>query len=414
MRRVPTVLAAAATTLLLAATPAVAHGGGKPEPRPPTVKDVTGGLLGPLSLAIGPHGITYVSQDFAGLLTSVARDGTTTVLHGAEAGHEVGGVSYADRTITFTETFYGESDTSLSAVLKTVRTDRAGTPVGAPTVLADVHAFETASNPDGDVTYGLLETDPACLDQISEDAFLPGTYTGIVDAHPYATTTSRGTTYVADAGMNAILAHDRRGLRTVAVLPPQPLVVTADVAGQVGWPECVVGETYWWEPVPTDVEVGPRGQLYVTALPGGPEDPDVARGVVFTVDPRRGTVRQIATGFVTATDLAVTPTGTVYVAELFGGKISVVERGRLRTLVEVPLPGAVEWTGKGLVATTNALPGEGAPPDGRVTTVSLGKTKGHGGHGGHGGHSGHGGWGSGRDDWRGDRHGLGGWFDRDR
>lgn len=404
MRRVPTVLAAAATTLLLAAAPAAAHGGGKPEPRPPTVTDITGGLVGPLSLAVGPHGITYVSQDFAGLLTSVARDGTATVLHTAEPGHEVAGVSYADRTITFTETFYGESPTSLSAVLKTVRTDRAGTPVGAPTVLADVHAFETANNPDGDVEYGLLETDQACVDQIPEDAYVPGRYTGIVDAHPYATTSMFGTTYVADAGMNAILAHDRRGLRTVAVLPPQPLVVTAAIAAEVGWPECVVGETYWWEPVPTDVEIGPWGQLYVTALPGGPEDPDVARGVVFRVDPWRGTVRQIASGFVAATDLAVSPTGTVYVAELFGGKISVVERGGLRTLVDVPLPGAVEWTGKGLVATTNVMPGEGVPPDGRVTTVSLGKTKGHS----------HGGWGSWRDDWRGDRHGLGGWHDRDR
>ncbi|WP_454042561.1 ScyD/ScyE family protein [Cellulosimicrobium sp. Marseille-Q8652] len=405
MRRVPTVLAAAATTLLLAATPAVAHGGGTPEPRPPTVKDVTGGLVGPLSLAVGPKGLTYVSQDFAGALTSVARDGTATTIHTAEPGYEVGGVSYGDRRVVFTETFYGENPTSLAATVKTLRTDRSGRPVGSPTVLADIHAFETANNPDGGTSYGLLETDPACVAQVPPEP-VPAVYTGVVDAHPYATTSFLGTTYVADAGANAIFAVDRRGVRTVGVLPAQPYVITEALAAEVGWPACTVGETYWFESVPTDVEVGPWGQLYVSVLPGGPEDPSLGgRGVVYRMDPWRGAVRQVATGFVGATDLAVTEKGTVYVAEMFGGKISVVERGGLRTLVEVPLPGAVEWTGKGLVATTNVLPGEGVPPDGRVTTVTLGKTHGHGGWGG---------WGSWRDDWKDDRHGLGGWFDRGR
>ncbi|MFC8922021.1 ScyD/ScyE family protein [Cellulosimicrobium sp. NPDC057127] len=382
MRRVPTVLAAAATTLLLAATPAVAHGGGRPDPRPPTVTDVTTGLVGPLSLAVGHHGTTYVTQDFAGLLTAVDRRGTQTVLY-ESGGPEVAGVSYdGHRTLTFTETVADPETMAISAsAVKTLRLDRRGAPSGDPAVLVDTYAFEQANNPDAGVTYGLRDTDPACVAQIPENPMFPALYQGIEDSHAYATTSWLGTTFVADAGSNTVLSVDRRGtVRTVAVLPAQPATITPEAAAAVGWPECAVGQTYWFEPVPTDVEVGPFGQLYVTTLPGGPEDPSLglgARGAVYTVDPWRGRTRQVATGFVSATDLAVSPRGDVYVAELFGGRISEVKRGGPRTVVEVPLPAALEWDGRGLLATTNALPGEGAPPDGHLVRVDLGKRWGH-------------------------------------
>ncbi|WP_158068899.1 hypothetical protein [Cellulosimicrobium sp. CUA-896] len=48
-------------------------------------------------------------------------------------------------------------------------------------------------------------------------------------------------------------------------------------------------------------------------------------------------------------------------------------------MVEVPLPAAVERDGRGLLATTNALPGEDAPPDGHLVRIDLGKRWGHGG-----------------------------------
>lgn len=378
MRRVPTVLAAAATTLLLAATPAVAHGG-KPDPRPPTVTDVADGLVSPLSLAAGRHGTTYVTQNFAGLLTAVSRHGTPTVLYGSEGGAEVGGVSFRDRTITFTETLFADDEDDSTATVKTLRLDRHGDPRGTPRVLADVRSYEERHNPDGKVWYGLRKTDRSCIAQVPSTP-VPALYKGIVDAHPYATTTShRGTTYVADAGANDILSVSERGrIRTVAVLPAQPAVITAEAAASVGWPDCVVGETYWFEPVPTDVEIGPHGKLYVTTLPGGPEDESLgARGSVYTVDPWHGKVKRISTGFAGATNLAVTDRGTVYVAEMFGDRISEARRHGPRTLVEVPVPGGVEWTGKGLIATTNVLPGEGQPPDGHLVKISL-PTKGHG------------------------------------
>ena len=43
------------------------------------------------------------------------------------------------------------------------------------------------------------------------------------------------------------------------------------------------------------------------------------------------------------TDLAVSPSGTVYVTELFGGRVVKVTSGGLETVVELPEPAAVEF-----------------------------------------------------------------------
>ncbi|GAB3089973.1 ScyD/ScyE family protein [Isoptericola nanjingensis] len=383
MRRALTAAAAAATALLLAASPAAAHGG-KPAPKPPTVTEIASGLVTPLSAAVGAKGTSYVTQNFAGLLTEVDKRGDATVLYASANGEEVGGVSYRDRRLTFTETLIDDETGPVASSIKTLRLDKKGNPTGPARTLADVRAYEDANNPDGDVTYGFRDVDQACLDQAPPDG-IPVRYEGIQDSHPYATTRGWGTTFVADAGMNAILSVSDRGrVRTVAVLPAQPAVVTADAAAMFGLPDCVVGETYWFEPVPTDVEVGPWGQLYVTTLPGGPEDDSLgARAAVYRVNPWSGSVRMVAGDLLSATNLAVSPSGDVYVAELFGGKITQVTRHGNRTVVETALPAGLEWDHGDLLATTNALPGEGAPPDGHLVRVDLSRSHGHG-HGHHG------------------------------
>ena len=168
---------------------------------------------------------------------------------------------------------------------------------GTTSVVADLLAYETENNPDADVQYGFEEISDECAASLPPDIG-PPTYTGIVDSHAYAVAEGAHKWYVADAGGNDIIAVSSKGeVSTVAVLPPQPFVITAETAGVVGFPECTVGLTYNFEPVPTDVEVSNSGLLYVTTLPGGPEDPSLgARGSVYAVDPSNGEVTHVASG----------------------------------------------------------------------------------------------------------------------
>ena len=64
---------------------------------------------------------------------------------------------------------------------------------------------------------------------------------------------------------------------------------------RIGLPACVTGLNYKFEPVPTDVEMGPDGWLYVSSLPGGPEDGSLgAQGRVYKVNPANGKVVEVA------------------------------------------------------------------------------------------------------------------------
>ena len=139
----------------------------------------------------------------------------------------------------------------------------------------------------------------------------PATYRGIEETHPSLSTTSnRGTTYVADAGANAIFAIGPRGrVRTVAALPASVGTVTRAAAGGAGFPDCTIGKRYRFEAVPTDIELGPDGMLYVSSLPGGPEDGSAGRlASVYRVNPNNGRVVKVVGGMVTATGLAVART----------------------------------------------------------------------------------------------------------
>jgi sugar lactone lactonase YvrE len=145
-------------------------------------------------------------------------------------------------------------------------------------------------------------------------------------------------------------------------------------------PECVVGEKYAFEPVPTDVEIGPDGWLYVTSLPGGPEGPEMGpRGAVFKVNPWNGDTTVWADHILSPTGLAVADNGDVYVASLFGGEIlkftGDAERSRF---LSVNQPADVEYRDGDVFATVDALMGLSDPsapdasapkPAGRVIEV---------------------------------------------
>ncbi len=328
----------------------------------PSTQTLAKDLLSPLSLAVSRNGTTYFSQNFAGLLMrQKPGQKKPSVIYANKDGFEVGAVSEDRGSLRF-----ALSKNQRRGVIMAVGGN------GKPVAIGNIGIHEKKNNPDAKNSYGFRGLSDECAAQMPQDG-PPPAYKGIVETHPYATTMARGTTYVADAAANAIFGIPRRGkVTTVAVLPPVPAVVTAEAATQFGFPECVAGKKYYFEPVPTDVEAGPGGQLYVSTLPGGPEDGSLgALAAVYKVNPKTGKVTKVAGGLVSATGLAVASNGDIFVAELFRGRISRIKAGQSkpRGFINVPLPADVELSSRGMFATINALPGEDAPPAGKVVRI---------------------------------------------
>ena len=172
--------------------------------------------------------------------------------------------------------------------------------------------------------------------------------------------------YVADAAGNDILKVSKSGkISTYFVLRPQKIVVTADVAAGVGLPDCTIGKTYAFEPVPTDVEVKSNGSLIVSMLPGGPEDACLgARGAVIRVA-GDGEFANLASGFLGATNVAIGKGGRIYVAELFANRVSVLRDGVISTVADLPSPAGVEYANGTLYVSTDVF------GNGSVVTIDV-------------------------------------------
>ncbi|NYJ02553.1 streptogramin lyase [Nocardioides thalensis] len=319
-------------------------------PAQPTVIDK--GLVSPLSVAVNDDNVVYYSANFAGQLYRKAPGKPAKVVYQSKGGKEVGAISTVGKTVYFVSGF------NLMKLAK-----------GKVTKVAALGAYEKENNPDAEVSYGLVDPAAECLEAWpTGDEAPPAQYTGIVEAHPYGTAVVNGTVYVADAAANAILAVKGGKITTAAVLPAVPVEITEELATQYGIPEVCIGETYNFEGVPTDVEAGPEGMLYVSGLPGG-EIP--GKGYVATVDPESGETTELASGLVAAAGLAVLPNGTVYVSQLFAGEITkIAPNGSRSTFAGAPLPSAVEVKGKKLYATINVLAGlePGQKPGGKVVS----------------------------------------------
>jgi hypothetical protein len=149
-------------------------------------------------------------------------------------------------------------------------------------------------------------------------------------------------------------------------------VITAADAAALGAPSCLVGVTYAFEPVPTDVEVGRHGELYITTLPGGPEAPGFsARGSVYRLSGHH--LKRLATGFNGATNLAVTTSGRILVTELFAGRISTIEHGKPAPVLDLPRVVSVEFYRHAVYAGVNApMDDKGNPTgNGKVVKISV-------------------------------------------
>jgi len=334
-------LAVAVSASVLAPTQAAAPAPGK---------TVAKGLLSPLSVAVGDKGRVYYTENFAGKLL-VKRPGKPAKVVYSTQG-EVGGVSTEGKAVYFIAN---------TAVMKR-------NAAGKIRKIADLGAFEAARNPDKVYTYGAVGLSPDCAAQWPkgnpEQPLPPPSYNGIVESHPYATAVHKGDVYVADAAANAVFRIRKGKIKTVAILPPVETTITeAMTQGENGFPACSIGKRYRFEGVPTDVEYA-DGKLYVTGLPGGPEDGSVA-GSLFRVNLKKNKLKRIATGFVSATGVGVADDGNIYVSELFAGKVTrITPKGAKRTFLKTALPSAVEVVGKKVYVTENVLSGlSGQPGD---------------------------------------------------
>ena len=182
---------------------------------------------------------------------------------------------------------------------------------------------------------------------------------------------ANGTTYVADAGANAVFA----------ITPTGECPRSGPQAGEGpdhrerrskanGLPDCTVGKKYEFEAVPPMSRWGPTASLYVTSLPGGPEDGAPRRhGRVIRINPVTGKTRKVAGGLASPPAWRSRPTVTS-MSRAVRGVIARIRAGtaKVRTYTGLPMPAAVETTPTGLLATLTALPG--GNPRGKVVPIT--------------------------------------------
>ncbi|KUM37301.1 ScyD/ScyE family protein [Arthrobacter sp. EPSL27] len=375
MRTRLSLLATAATAAVFFSTgtaagaaPGNPSGGGGGDAGDKSAVLLTGGLVGPLHLSTGRNGSVTVSESFAGRLTRVDDAGTHSVLYETPDWSVAGNAQRDGRTYFLESQGAGPDPGELAGHVRIIEQD------GSQETLGDFAALETEENADGGTRYGFRDLPAGCASELPPN--MPETYQGEIDSHPYGIALTERTIYVADAGANSVVSVDARTgeTETMAVLPPRPYTITAEAAASNGLPACVVGTTYDFEAVPTDVAVGPDGRLYVTSLPGGPEDPTLGpRGAIFTVG-RDGDVELLAEDIMTPTGLALDDDGGLYVASLFGEGVLRIDpdSGESTVVLAAKFAADADIRGHTLYAAVNALPGPDGPPDGQVMYVELG------------------------------------------
>lgn len=340
---------------LVLSTPAAAHTK-KPDP---TATVLTTAVGAPFNLAVH-KGQVLVADGGSETIGKVKSDGTVQTLVKGVPG--ASGVAVSGKYLAYTTTVGGAPPAGITASGLTITG-----PKGFKKSV-DLLAHERARNPDSKIRYGVDNPSQCVIDELTK-AEIPVSYTGLVDSHAYSVTAARGRWIVADAGANALISVTKSGkVATLSVLPRHPLKITAKIAAQLNLADCVVGTVYNFESVPTDVEVGKDGFLYVTTLPGGPEDPSFgARGKVFRVNPWTGRYKEVAAGLAGAVNLAVAD-GTIYVAELFGGRISKLKHGNVSEFLVLPGALAVEAGPRGTLYAATGITG---PPS--VVKISTSK-----------------------------------------
>jgi hypothetical protein len=316
--------AGAAVAALALITPVQANATGAKGPHP-RLSELSTDVFAPFNTFVGGTGI-YVADGGPGVVSRLGFNGTLTPLVTDAPG--TSGIAKNHKRLAYTTTVSDPATFENTASALNIMS-----PHG--TRRADTLLYENNHNPDHVNTYGFAHPTACQSEALGPDAH----YKGRIDSHAYSVAAWGNKWVVADAGGNDLLLVDNQGnISTLAVLPPQPYVITEEGADFLGLdPECFVGSSYGFEPVPTDVEVGNNGMLYITTLPGGPEGSELgARGSLWRLNPATGHLKRLATGFAGATNLAVGKHGRIYVTELFGNQISLVRRGHVSHFVDLP------------------------------------------------------------------------------
>ena len=320
---------------------------------------VADNLTSPLGFAVAPDGTLYVAEAFAGKLTKIDTSDNRTEIAHAPPGSGTSGVALADNgSVYYTLSLPPEKGTPPETDLAVVKPD------GSTHIVASMSDYEAANNPDSINTYGFVKKSE-CQDVANSlsDFIGPASFTGVVESNPYAVADEGyGSEIVADAAGNDILRVHNGQVSTVAVLPPIPQQMQEKTVrkamrqinrklikhGQEPLPldtlDPCIGKTYQSNPVPTDVEFGPDGNLYVSTLPGFPENPRTSR--VYRVNPNTGAMHVVARDLTGSTDLAVTSDGIIYVAEFGAFEVRRIDPSDplASTFTYVNCPTAIEAT----------------------------------------------------------------------
>jgi hypothetical protein len=198
-------------------------------------------------------------------------------------------------------------------------------PSGTWRIVADISAFEGATNPAG----------------------------GPIDSNPYGVLAESGRTFVTDAGGNSLLEVAATG--AVSLVALFPATAAPPPFNQS-------------ESVPTRVKRGADGALYVSTLTGAPFLAGSA--VIYRVVPGQSPTVYLG-GFKTITDFAFAPDGSVYVLQFATAPVFFGGPG---ALIHVATNGVRTPITTALFQPTGVVVG----PDGSVYVSNRGTSTGNG------------------------------------
>jgi DNA-binding beta-propeller fold protein YncE len=297
---------ALATTALVGAPAAGAH---RAHSDPPTLRVLASGFGLPTHVAFGPGHSLYVADAAAGTITRLgSKHWPAKVV--ASLGEFTPGLDVRGGKIyVAASASAGPTEQGPTHLYKIGRHGQAWPK-------ADLLAWELANNPDGQ-----------SLD--APDA----------QSNPYSVLALPGRVLVADAGANDIIEVRANGkMRTLVALP---LITDGACAGAPNNDPEHAG----CDPVPTDLELGPDGYLYVSGL--GAE----VEGHIYKINPWSGKIVRTWSDLPPLTGIAVSPYGAIYAASLFTDTVFRIRGGSVTTAT-VPGPLDVEWGRHGLVASS--------------------------------------------------------------